>query len=147
VLRAIVTGVSVCVILQVLMMKAAGYVYDCCVDARAAPPLWYAMLSSPLGAIAGLLPGFIAGWLHPRQGIAAGFITGLIGNAIYSAVFLTMWATVIEGGTLVVVEMILRLLFLATSWAFGNAAAGGTAQLLRSNMRLQPIARDDARSG
>ena len=66
------------------------------------------------------------------SGIAAGFITGLLGNAIYSAVFLTMWATVIEGGALIVVEMIVRLLFLATSWAFGNAAAGGTAQLLRT---------------
>lgn len=146
-LRAIVTGVSVCVILQVLMIKAAGYVYDCCVDPQSAPPMWYAMLSSPLGAIAGLLPGFIAGWLHPRRGILAGFITGLVGNAIYSAVFLTMWVTVIEGGAWDVVEMVLRLLFLATSWAFGNAAAGGTAQLLRSNQQLQPIARDDARSG
>lgn len=146
-LKAIFTGVSICVIVQVVLMKGAGYVYDCCVDPRAAPPLWYAMLSSPLVAIAGLLPGFIAGWLHPRQGIAAGFVTGLIGNAIYSAVFLTMWATVIEGGALDVAEMILRLLFLAISWAFGNGAAGGTAQLLRSNMRLQPIAREDARSG
>ena len=136
--RAIATGVSVCVILQVLMMKAAGYVYDCCIDAQSAPPMWYAMLSSPLAALAGLLPGFIAGWLHPRQGIAAGFITGLIGNAIYSAVFLTMWSTVIEGGVLSVGEMILRLLFLATSWGFGNAAAGGTAQLLRSNKPLVP---------
>lgn len=146
-LKAIAAGVSVCVILQVLMMKSAGYVYDCCLDAQSAPLLWYAMLSSPLGAIAGLLPGFIAGWLHPRQGIAAGFMTGLVGNAIYSAVFLTMWAAVIEGGGVAFVEMILRLLFLATSWAFGNAAAGGTAQLLRSNKRLQPIAREDARAG
>ena len=146
-LKAVVTGVSVCVILQILMMKAVGYVYDCCLEAQSAPPLWYAMLSSPLGAIAGLLPGFIAGWLHPRQGIAAGFMTGLVGNVIYSAVFLTMWATVIEGGGVAVVEIIFRLLFFATSWAFGNAAAGGTAQLLRSNKRLQPIAREDARSG
>jgi hypothetical protein len=147
VFKAVVAGVSVCLILQVLMMKAAGYIYECCVDAQSAPPLWYAMLSSPLGSLASLLPGFVAGWLHPRQGIAAGFITGLLGNAIYSAVFLTMWATVIEGGAFGVLEMTLRLLFLATSWAFGNAAAGGTAQLLRSNMRLQPIARDDARAG
>lgn len=145
--KAVATGVSIFLILQVLMMKAAGYVYECCVDAQSAPPLWYAMLSSPLGAIAGLLPGFIAGWLHPRQGIAAGFITGLVGNVAYSAVFLTMWATVIDAGALGVLEMILRLLFLATSWALGSAAAGGTAQLLRSNMRLQPIARADVRSG
>jgi hypothetical protein len=133
--RAIVAGISISVILQVLMMKVAGYAYECCFDAQSAPPLWYAMLSSPLGAAASLLPGFIAGWLHPRQGIAAGFITGLVGNAIYSAVFLTMWSSVFESGAFGIVEMIVRLLFLASSWAVGNAAAGGTAQLLRSNKR------------
>jgi hypothetical protein len=61
VLKAVVAGAGVCLILRVLMMKAAGYVYECCVDAQSTPPLWYAMLSSPLGAIAGLLPWFIAG--------------------------------------------------------------------------------------
>jgi hypothetical protein len=121
-------------------MKGAGYIYECCLDAEAAPPLWFAMLSSPLGAITSLLPGFIAGWLYPRQGIAAGFITGLIGNFIYSALFLTVWATVVEGGALSVAEAIVRLVFLASSWGFGNAAAGGTAQLLCSNKQLQPIA-------
>jgi hypothetical protein len=146
-LRAIVAAVSVSVTLQILAMKGAGYAYECCFDVQLAPPLWYAMLSSPLGAIASLLPGFVAGWLHPRQGIAAGFITGLIGNFVYSAVFLTMWSTVIEAGALSVAEMILRLLFLASSWAFGDAAAGGTAQLLRSNKRFQPIGREDAPSG
>ena len=141
-LRAIFIAVSISVILQVLMMKAAGFAYECCFDIQSGPPLWYALLSSPLGAMASLLPGFIAGWLHPRQGIAAGFITGLIGNAIYSAVFLTIWAAVIEAGPLSVAEMLVRLLFLASSWAFGNAAAGGTAQLVR----LQPITRK-TRSG
>ena len=147
VLRALVIGVSVCVMLQVLAMKATGYAYACCFDPQLAPPLWYAMLSSPLGAVAGLLPGFIAGWLYPRQGIVVGFITGLLGNVIYSAVFLTMWDSVIEGGALDVAEVILRLLFLATSWGVGNAAAGGTAQLLRSNKRFQPIVREDTHSG
>src|SRR4051812_41924687 len=127
-LRAIVTGISISVILQVLLMKVAGYAYECCFETQSAPPLWYAMLSSPLGSIASLLPGFVAGWLYPERGIAAGFITGLIGNTIYSAVFLTMWATVFESGALSVVGMIVRLLFLASSWAVGNAAAGGTAQ-------------------
>jgi uncharacterized membrane protein YeaQ/YmgE (transglycosylase-associated protein family) len=146
VLKAIVAGVSVCVILQVIAMNAAGYLYACCLEAQSAPPLWYAMLSSPLGAIVSLLPGFVAGWLYPRQGILVGFITGLIGNAIYSAIFLTMWSSVLEGGAASVAEMILRLLFLATSWGFGNAAAGGTAQLLRSN-KLSPSAREGALAG
>jgi uncharacterized membrane protein YeaQ/YmgE (transglycosylase-associated protein family) len=146
-LKAIVTGISISVILQVLVMKVAGYAYECCFDAQSAPPLWYAMLSSPLGTIASLLPGFIAGWLYPRRGIAAGFVTGLVGNTIYSAVFLTMWGAVFESGALSFVEMIVRLLFLASSWALGNAAAGGTAQLLRSNKQFQPIGREDAPSG
>jgi uncharacterized membrane protein YeaQ/YmgE (transglycosylase-associated protein family) len=137
-LRAIVAAVSVAVILQILMMRAAGYAFECCFDAQSAPPLWYAILSSPLGAIASLLPGFVAGWLYSRQGIAAGFIAGLVGNVIYSAVFLTMWATVIDAGALSVAEMIVRLVFLASPWAFGNAAAGGTAQLLRSNKTMEP---------
>jgi hypothetical protein len=144
---AIATGVVAFIALQVLAAKSAEYLFGCCFDPQSAPPLWHAMLSSPLGALAGLLPGFIAGWLYPRSGIAVGFITGLLGNAIYSALFLTLWPTVIEGGFLLIVEMVLRLLFMASSWALGSAAAGGTAQLLRSNKPFQPIAREDARSG
>jgi hypothetical protein len=143
---AVATGVVGFIALRFSQPSPRNIYFGCCFDPQSAPPVWYVMLSSPLGAAAGLLPGFIAGWLYPRSGIAVGFLVGLLGNAIYSALFLTMWPTVIEGGFLLVVEMVFRLLFLASSWALGSAAAGGTAQLLRSSKPFQPIEREDARS-
>lgn len=137
-MKAVVAGVSVSLILQVLAAKFMQVTYECCVSPGAATPIWYAAVSSPLGALVSLLPGFVAGWWARRRGLLAGFLAGLLGNAIYSAIFLTQWPAVAEGGILGVAEMILRLLILGTSWGLGSAAAGGTAELLRSNKTMEP---------
>jgi uncharacterized membrane protein YeaQ/YmgE (transglycosylase-associated protein family) len=76
--------------------------------------------------------GFIAGWLAPRRGILAGFLAGLIGYFIYSAIFFTYWSAVLEGGPSGVIEVLLQTVVSALSWGLSAAAAGGTAQLLRS---------------
>lgn len=137
-MKALVAGVSASLILQVLAAKFMEVAYECCVSPGATTPLWYAAVSSPIGALISLLPGFVAGWLTPRRAILAGFLVGLIGNTIYSATFLTQWPAVAEDGALGISEMIVRLLILGTSWGFGSAAAGGTAQLLRSNKTIEP---------
>lgn len=137
-MKPVVAGVSASLILQVSAAKFMEVAYECCVSPEAAIPIWYAAVSSPLGAFVLLLPGFVAGWWASRGAILAGLLAGLLGNAIYSAIFLTHWSAVIEGGALSIAEMILRLLILATSWGLGSAAAAGTAQLLRSNKIMEP---------
>jgi hypothetical protein len=137
-IKAVVAGVSVSLILQVSAAKFMEVAYECCVSPGTATPIWYAAVSSPLGALVSLLPGFVAGWWARRRALLAGFLAGLLGNTIYSAILLTQWPAVIEGGTLDVAEVILRILILATSWGLGSAAAAGTAQLLRSNKTIEP---------
>lgn len=138
-IKAVVAGVSVSLILQVSAARFMEVTYECCIGPGAATPIWYAAVSSPLGALVSLLPGFVAGWWAARRrALLAGFLAGLLGNAIYSAIFLTLWPAVAEGGILSVAEMILRLLILGTSWGLGSAAAGGTAELLRSNKTMEP---------
>lgn len=103
--------------------------------------VWLTVVSSPVQAIASLLPGFVAGWLAGKRGILAGFLASLIGNIIYSGVFGTFWNSVLEDGGRGVSYIVLWLCFMATSWALYGAASGAAAQLLRSNKVLQ----DDAR--
>jgi hypothetical protein len=141
-MKAIVAGISATLILQVTAAKLNALAYECCIGDLSAPPLWLLALSSPLGALISLLPGFVAGWFAPRKAILVGFLAGLLGNAIYSTIFLTDWESVTESGPLTCVEMVLRLLILATSWGLGAAAAAGTAQLLRSSKSAQPSRMD-----
>src|SRR4029453_3557379 len=109
-IQAIVAGGVTSLALQVAATALAGYVAGCCLDPQSAVPLWYAMVSSPFGALVTLIPGFITGWFFPARGILPGMLAGLLGNAIYSAAFLTMWPSIAEGGLLPVAEMVLRLL-------------------------------------
>ena len=104
--------------------------------------MWLTVVSSPVQAVATLLPGFVAGWLGGKRGVLAGFLASLIGNIIYSGVFGTFWNSALEDGGRGVVYTLLWLCFMATSWALYGAASGAAAQLLRSNKVLQ----DDARN-
>jgi uncharacterized membrane protein YeaQ/YmgE (transglycosylase-associated protein family) len=129
---AIAAGVIAFIVLEFLSLRSAEYIYECCTDSNGDVPPWYAMASSPFRALVSLVPGFIAGWLAPRRGILAGFLAGLIGYFIYSAIFFTYWSAVLEGGPSGVIEVLLQTVVSALSWGLSAAAAGGTAQLLRS---------------
>jgi hypothetical protein len=104
--------------------------------------MWLTAISSPVQTVATLLPGFIAGWLARDRGILAAFLAGLFGNVLYSALFGTFWNSVLVDGVSGVVSTILWLFLMGISWGLYSAAAGGTAQLLRSNKVLQADARN-----
>jgi hypothetical protein len=104
--------------------------------------MWLTVISSPVQTVATLLPGFISGWLARDRGILAAFLAGLFGNVLYSAVFGTIWNSVLVDGLSGVFSTILWLFLMAVSWGLYSAAAGGTAQLLRSNKVLQGDARN-----
>jgi hypothetical protein len=136
-------GIVIALLLQFGLASFAGFVADCCGNGQSAPPLWYAVVSSPLGGLAAVAPGFVAGWLSRRRGILAGFLTGLLGQVIYAGTLHTMWSTVVEDGA--VLEMIIRLFALGLSAAIGGAASAGAALYLRSNNALYAT-RADARA-
>ena len=135
-------GIVTALVLQLGLSSFAGYVAECCMNDQHAQPLWYAMLSEPLGGLASIAPGLITGWLSRSNAILAGFMAGLFGSTMYAGTFHTMWRTVVEDGA--VVEMVVRLLALGSGAAIVSAAAAGAAQFLRSNERVQPTC-DDAR--
>lgn len=139
----ILAGIVAALLLQLGLASFAEYVAECCMNDHYAEPLLYAVLVAPIGGFAAIAPGFMAGWLTSSRGILAGFIAGLFGSAIYAGAMHTMWATVIEDGA--VVEMLVRLLALGSGAAIVSAAAGGAAQFLRANKRLQ-AACEDARA-
>jgi hypothetical protein len=136
----ILAGIVAALGLQVGLSSFAGYVAECCMNDQYAQPLWYAVLSAPLGGLASIAPGFITGWLAKSKGILAGFMAGLFGSVIYAGTLHTMWHTVVEDGA--VVEMLVRLLALGSGAAIVSAAAAGAAQFLRSNRRVQPTCAD-----
>ena len=141
-IRAVLAGVCVALLLQISQASVAELMYDCCRDSNGGLPIWYALFSSPFGALVALLPGLIAGWLSVSRGIVAGLLAGLLGNAVYSSIFLTMWPAVLEGGASAVLQTVVQSVAFASSWALIAAAGGGTAQLMRSNKVLQSDVRN-----
>ena len=140
--KAILTGIAASLLLQISETEFAQFVYGCCLDSNGAIPNWYLLVSSPFQGLVSLMPGFIAGWLSRSNGIVAGLLAGFFGNVLYSLVFQTMWVAVLQDGASGIGEMLLRSILLSSSWALIGAAAGGTAQLLRSNKSIQPTCED-----
>lgn len=132
-LTPILAGIVAALLIQLGLASFAGFVSECCMQDQYATPLWYAVLSSPLGGIAAIAPGFITGWLAQTRKILSGFIAGLLGSAIYAGTLHTMWSTVVEDGA--VLEMIVRLLALGIGAAVVSATAAGAALWLRSKHR------------
>jgi len=97
-------------------------------------PHWLMLVTPPIQALVLLLPGFVAGWVASRRVLLCGFLTGLIGGALHSAIF-SSWRGVAAAG--------LSEVSFLLGWAVANGVAGGlfaaaaasTAQMLRSNNR------------
>jgi hypothetical protein len=88
-----------------------------------------------LAAILYLLPGFVAGLVARTHGIFTGFLTGLLGGPVIpvvsaAAVFhIDFWNGFTSTGAAV------SLLSAGIATGISCAAAGGSAELLRSNFR------------
>jgi fructose-specific phosphotransferase system IIC component len=88
--------------------------------------------STFLGMLIELSPGFIAGWISGSRGLLAGFVVGLLGSGCYSAVAGTAahYFQASEAQSLVMESWFFTMCIVV---GFFSAAAGGSAQLLRSN--------------
>jgi hypothetical protein len=98
-------------------------------------PNWLTFVTPPLQALVVLLPGFVAGWLASRRELLCGFLTGLFGAVLYSAMLGTFWRDAAAGGTSEVFFLMGWLLSIGVSGGLFGAAAAATARLLRSNNR------------
>jgi hypothetical protein len=98
-------------------------------------PNWLVLVRPPLQALVVLLPGFVSGWLASRRELLCGFLTGLFGAALYSAMSGDFWRSAAAGGTSEVFFLMGWLLSNGVSGGLLAGAAAGTAQLLRSNNR------------
>ena len=85
-----------------------------------------------------LVPGFITGWIVGRNGLLLGFITGFIGGTVY------LLSLIFTHDISITLQTLIMFLGGGISEGLPNSAAGGAAELLRSNKSLQPTAKDAA---
>jgi len=96
------------------------------------PVTFWTVLSTPLGMLATLLPGFMAGWLSRNHGIISGFLVGLVGSGAHS-VLAGSAAQYFQVNDSQVAVSVAWFLVMCVVQGMYSAAAGGSAQLLRSN--------------
>ncbi len=92
---------------------------------------FWVVVSAFTSMLVTLLPGFIAGWISCNRGLLSGFVVGLVGSGCYSALAGTAAQYFSAGSN----QAVLVTWFFAMCIVVGvfGAAAGGAAQLLRSN--------------
>jgi hypothetical protein len=100
-------------------------------------PYWFTNVSTLVVALGPLIPGFLAAWLSRQHGLVVGFLVGFIGTVACSVVFGTYWPDVDWSSVLSVSKTLLWLALHGVSVGLISAAAGGTAELLRSNNALE----------
>jgi hypothetical protein len=94
------------------------------------------MASSAVMALVFLLPGFCAGCISKRRGIALGALTGLVGSLTYSILFMTVGLYSLGSLHKLTAGSTLLWFWDAGPGLMLTCAAGGAAgQLLRSNSR------------
>jgi hypothetical protein len=92
----------------------------------------FGVAASPfIGMLIELLPGFIAGWISCDRGLISGFLVGLLGSGGYSA-FVGTAAHYFPSGSSQFLVMGTWFLTMCIVVGFFSAAAGGSAQLIRS---------------
>ena len=133
---ALAVGVALTVLLERGLSVLSAPLAAHCVAGDAAPT-WCTTSTALLSAIAALTPGFIAGILHPRKAFLVGFLCSLVGSALYLAFYGNVWDSDLSVSNLIFFNSLVAVWLLIASLpqALFGAAAGGCAQLLRSNNR------------
>ena len=108
----------------------------CCGDPTGAFPLWFINVSNLVVVLITLLPGFIGAWIAATQGLLVGFLIGFIGT-IAIIVRGSYWPETDWSDAMVIANTSVWLATHGIASGFTSAAAGATAELLRSNNRLQ----------
>jgi hypothetical protein len=119
----------------VLFYVLFRYLIDLLMQRVSSPGLvtFWTVLSTPASMLVTLFPGFITGWFSRTKGILSGLIVGLAGSASYSALVGSAVQYFQVSSAQVVVSVSWFLVMCVVEGLY-SAAAGGCAQLLRSNM-------------
>jgi ABC-type dipeptide/oligopeptide/nickel transport system permease subunit len=97
-----------------------------------------AYISSAMRVITAFLyvvPGFAAGFIARSRGILVGFLTGVIGGTVDSALSTATLLHVSSWDELASISRVVSLLSGGVVWSISCAGAGGAGQLVRSNNR------------
>ena len=134
-LVAIAIGVLVVAIAHYGVVHIGRAIEACCISQNRSA-VWVGIAMNLLFTVGILLPGFVAGLVARSKGILVGFLSGLIGGTLYSAVFGLAspvdWGAALTSGT-----MLLSLVGTGITLSVSCAAAGGAAEALRSNTSFE----------
>ena len=137
ILSAITAGLVLAILLRYLNDALQEYSANCCNASGPTPPL-FVILAAPIGMLIALLPGFVSGWITRDRGIVSGFAVGFFGSALYS-IFSGSAHNYLSLSNfkefLVLATWFLLMCIVAGVF---SAAAGGAAQLVRSNNSFKP---------
>jgi hypothetical protein len=137
IVSAITAGLALAILLRYLNDVVQAYSANCC-SASGPTPSLLVILGAPIGMLIALVPGFVTGWIARARGISSGFAVGFVGSALYS-IFSgsahNYWSLSSLKETLVLATWFLLMCIVAGVF---SAAAGGAAQLVRSNNSFKP---------
>jgi hypothetical protein len=131
-LAAVILGVALAIALRFCRDEVQKHVIA---GPNGVIPHWVPLVAAPIQVLVSLAPGFVSGWVAARRELLCGFLTGLFGSVLYSAMFETFWRSTAAGGASEVLFLVGWALTLGVSAGIFAAAAAGTAKLLRSNNR------------
>jgi fructose-specific phosphotransferase system IIC component len=132
-LIAIISGIAAAFALRYINHALLVPAESCC-----GPPngiMWPVLLSSPIGALITLLPAALAGWISHNRGLLCGFIVGALTSALFMTLYGSFWST---SGTDPLTVRVLEFSLDCFAGGIFGFAAGGAAQLVRSNNSFKP---------
>ena len=132
-LIAIFAGIAAAFTLRYINKFFAFTQETCCGPTGDA--FWQILVAAPKGALMTLIPGAVAGWISRDRGLLCGFLVGFLTSALFMTIYGSFWGRpAINGTALHALEFVLICL---GGGIFGTAA-GGAAQLVRSNSSFKP---------
>jgi hypothetical protein len=132
----VAVGVGISILLNLVWDWSFRTVMDCCSEAESTP-YWYTNVSTVFGALSPLIPGFVAGWISMKRGLLVGFLVGFIATIAYSTALGRYWPEVEWSSAASVSKTFLWLSLHGFATGLISGAAGGAAELLRSNNALE----------
>jgi hypothetical protein len=113
------------------------FVYERCCQSEGPVAIYVSSGMKVLAEILYLLPGFLAGFIARTHGIFTGFITGTLGGAGSSAFSASLLLGVSAWHESTISAAVVGIFGAGIVSGIACAAAGGAAELVRSNNRLE----------
>jgi hypothetical protein len=134
---AVLAGLIAMIMAQFCGVELHHFVYGRCCQSESLAAVYVSSGMKVLAEILNLIPGFVAGFIARTRGIVTGFITGLLGGAVYSIFAATLLLGTSAWHGFTTSAAVVSILSVGVVSGIACAAAGGAAELVRSNLRLK----------